>query len=759
MDIFGRVMYNISDISIGMWKSMPENALQHSGISSAKRRILIVAGDPSRQRFLAEALQAQYDVAFAQTGAEALDMIYESKELLALVLLDFALPDNQGRAILKQVSEDPLLKSVSVIVMSRDRQDEVYALNNGAMDFILKPCDLSGVVLARVRHVIELSETRSIIRSTERDQLTGLYNKDYFFNYANQYDVYHQDMDMDAMVVNISHFHMINERHGKAYGDDVLRRVGRKLQAFVSGEGGIVCRRDGDTFLIYCPHCENYNEILEDAASGMDSKVRLRMGVYPRVDKSLDIERRFDRAKLASDMVRDSFTKTVALYDEQMHHLEIYTEQLLEDFPTAITEKQFVVHYQPKFAIQGTMPVLNSAEALVRWRHPRFGMISPAHFIPLFESNGLIRQLDSFVWREVAAQMRDWKDRLGMCVPVSVNVSRVDIFDYDLVDHMKALIRKFDLSPDEFLLEITESAYTQDSTQIINTVKALREAGFHIEIDDFGSGYSSLNMISTLPMDALKLDMEFMHNAFKERKNTRMLDAVIDIAYSLDVPTIAEGVETAEQMFALKAMGCDIVQGFYFSKPLPADEFECFLLEKKNGRSYKPGQDRESKVRAAEQFAYEALHDPLTGLYNHSAYKMLLKDADQRNIALILIDVDDYDAIVEQHGTETTDRMSELLAEVLRHNFRSVDFICRIAKDEYAVIMTRVNNSMSQLVRDKMERINAMLNDQHEGLPHIGLSVGVAFADRENPQGDIFHDADQMLQQMKNMKASGCAIF
>lgn len=738
---------------------MPDNAMQHSGINGTKRRILIVAGDPSRQRFLSEALQGQYDVVYAQTGAEALEAVYEGKDLLALVLLDFALPGDQGKAILKQVTEDPLLKSVSVIVMSRDREDEVYALNNGAMDFILKPCDLTGVVLARVRHVIELSENRNIIRSTERDQLTGLYNKDFFFNYANQYDVYHQDMDMDAIVVNISHFHMINERHGKAYGDDVLRRVGRRILESVSGGGGIVCRRDGDTFLIYCPHRDRYEDILKEATTGMDSRVRLRMGVYPNVDKSLDIERRFDRAKLASDTVRDSFTRTVALYDEQMHRTEVFTEQLLEDFPAAIAEKQFTVYYQPKFAIQATMPVLNSAEALVRWKHPRFGMISPASFIPLFESNGLIRQLDSFVWREVAAQMRDWKDRLGICVPVSVNVSRVDIFDYDLVDHMKGLIREFDLSPDEFLLEITESAYTQDSAQIISTVKALREAGFHIEIDDFGSGYSSLNMISTLPMDALKLDMEFMHNAFKERKNTKMLDAVIDIAYSLEVPTIAEGVETAEQMFALKAMGCDIVQGFYFSKPLPAEEFERFLLEKKNGRSYKPDRDKESKVRAAEQFAYEALHDPLTGLYNHSAYKMLLKDADQRNIALILADVDDYDAILAERGQETVDSMAELVADVLRHNFRSVDFICRISKDEYAVIMTRVNNDMKPLIREKMERINAMLRERQGDLPPINLSVGVAFADRENPQGDIFHDADQMLQQMKSVKASGCAIF
>ena len=316
------------------------------------------------------------------------------------------------------------------------------------------------------------------------------------------------------------------------------------------------------------------------------------------------------------------------------------------------------------------------------------------------------------------------------------------------------------MSPDEFLLEITESAYTQDSTQIITTVKKLREAGFHIEIDDFGSGYSSLNMISTLPMDALKLDMEFMHNAFKERKNTKMLDAVIDIAYSLDVPTIAEGVETAEQMFALKEMGCDIVQGFYFSKPIPAAEYERFLLERRDGRKgHMLDKDKVSMVKPAEQFAYEALHDPLTGLYNHSAYKMLLKDADQRNIALLLADLDSYDQMVAEHGEAVAERAIELVADVLRHNFRSVDFVCRISTDEFAVIMTRVNNTMRSLISDKVRRINDMIRERRGDLPPMELDIGVAFADRENPQGDIFHDADIALSRMKNVKECGWAIY
>ena len=735
---------------------MTERDIWDSAPEGDKRRILIAQNDGDDRRFLVSALAGHYEVSTADTFGAALRQA-GGKDGIALMLVSCSLPDTQVTDALKRLNEDPMLMQVPAAVIGTNREEEVLALGGGAIDFILLPCDQPNAVLARVRHALELSENRNIIRSTERDQLTGLYNKDFFFNYADQYDNYHRELEMDAIVVNITHFHMINERYGRSYGDDVLRMIGKRIRDYVSPDGGIVCRRDGDTFLVYCPHRMDYGEILQRASKDMDRRVHLRMGVYPIVDKAIDIERRFDRAKLAADTLRNSFTKNVAIYDDTLRKSEIYMEQLLEDFPRAIEEKEFVVYYQPKFAIQSTLPVLSSAEALVRWNHKKLGMIYPGDFIPLMESNGLICRLDSYVWREVAAQMRDWKDRLGVCVPVSVNVSRVDIFDSDLVENMQALIREFGLSPDELLLEITESAYTQDSTQIINTVKALREAGFHIEIDDFGSGYSSLNMISSLPMDALKLDMEFMRNAFKERKNTKMLDAVIDIAYSLEVPTVAEGVETAEQMFALKEMGCDIVQGFYFSKPLPPEEFERFLVEKKLGTL--GIQDKEARIKAAEQFAYEALHDPLTGLYNHSAYKILLKDADQRNIALMLVDVDGLDEISQAHGEETTERVLKQVAEVLKHNFRSVDFICRIGPDEFAVILTRVNKDMKPLIAEKVEHINAMLRESEGELPPVALSIGVAFADRDNPRGDIFEDADDALRQLKNMKQNGYAIY
>ena len=305
--------------------------------------------------------------------------------------------------------------------------------------------------------------------------------------------------------------------------------------------------------------------------------MRLRAGVYADVDKSLDMERRFDHAKDAADSIRNSFSTAVAVYDDSLHEKEVFAERLLDDFHDALAQKQFVVFFQPKFDIRPDAPVLCGAEALVRWKHPELGMVSPGVFIPLFEGNGLIRDLDDYVWREAAAQIRAWKDTLGRSVPVSVNVSRIDMMDPDLTATLRGIVLENGIEFSDLHLEITESAYTQDAKQIVEVVSGLREMGFRIEMDDFGSGYSSLNMLSALPIDALKLDMLFIRTAFSEKGNTRMIEITLDISHSLSVPMIAEGVETEDQMLALRKLGCDIVQGYYIARPMPAGEFSAFL--------------------------------------------------------------------------------------------------------------------------------------------------------------------------------------
>ncbi|MCR5137671.1 MAG: amino acid permease [Oscillospiraceae bacterium] len=565
---------------------MPAN--EDGEILKLKRHILIVEDEAINQMILGNMLSEEYDVLYASNGIEALEQVKAHKDDLAIVLLDLQMPKMSGMEVLKVMKEEEELRSVPVIVMTADQSAEVDCLKIGAIDFIPKPYPSFEIIQARVNRCIELSEQRNIIQSTERDRLTNLLNLDYFLRYVRMFDQHYHNVPMDAIVLDVNHFRLLNERYGKQYGDGVLSRLGRRIRQISREVGGVCCRRGADTFFIYCPHREDYESILDKASEGLvdedvsANRVRLRMGVYSQVDKAQQIERRFEYAKIAANTVKSGFRKAIGIYDTKMHEAELYRERLLEDFKPSLENNRFMVYFQPKYDIRPENPVLASAEALVRWDHPELGLISPGVFIPLLEDNGLILELDQFVWREAAARIREWKDRFGFSVPVSVNVSRIDMLTPNLKNIFKEILEDNNISPDDLMLEITESAYTGDSDQVISTAKDLRGMGmgFRIEMDDFGTGYSSLSMLSHLPIDALKLDMSFIRSAFGENRDVRMIELIIDIADYLHVPVVAEGVETQEQYLVLKAMGCEYVQGYYFSKPVPPEVFGGFLAER-----------------------------------------------------------------------------------------------------------------------------------------------------------------------------------
>ena len=730
--------------------------------SKERRRVLVIEDELINQEMLKFYLEGNYDLLLAETGADAFRLLADQYESFSLILLDLNLPDMNGLDILRQLRQDSRFVRLPVIVMTSDNAAEVECLLLGAIDFIPKPYPSVEVVQARVLRTIELTEDRDLLRWTERDRLTGLYNKEFFYRYCEQLDQHHRDYPTDAIVLNISHFHVINDRYGRTYGDEVLRRIAEKLLSLMEETGGIVSRNEGDNFQIYAPHREDWGNLLSEISAALnedgqrENRIRLRMGIYSNVDKSLDLARRFDRAKLAADSVRGSVTRVVGLYDASMHEKEMLAEQLVEDFPAAIREQQFQIFYQPKFDVRPAEPILDSAEALVRWQHPTLGMISPGLFIPLFETNGLIQTLDQYVWAKAAAQVREWKERFHTALPVSINVSRIDLFDPDLVEKLESIVRENRLSHDDLHLEITESAYTENAEQITSTVRRLRDLGFRIEMDDFGSGYSSLNMLSTLPIDSLKLDMQFIRNAFRDRKDTRLLEVMIQLAASFEVPTIAEGVETAEQMFTLKMMGCDIVQGYYFSRPLPAVEFEAFIAARQDHTRLVR---EKSHTTRKDKYTYDALHDSLTGLYNASAFEILFHDADHDHIAVLIADIDDYAEIRRSRGRVYANQVVARVADVLKRSFRSVDHICRLREDEFVVIMTRVTSSQRELVFSKIEHFNHILREPTPELAPISLSVGIAFSDREQPDGDVFQDADTALQRMREIRRSGYAVY
>jgi EAL domain-containing protein (putative c-di-GMP-specific phosphodiesterase class I) len=257
-----------------------------------------------------------------------------------------------------------------------------------------------------------------------------------------------------------------------------------------------------------------------------------------------------------------------------MRERELLHQRLLNDLRAALDESQFVVYYQPKYNVQVDPPRLGSAEALIRWKHPELGMISPGDFIPLFEGNGLISLVDDFVWHEAANQVAVWREKFGITLPVSVNLSRSDVFDPTLMERLTDLVKDNGLDFDDIKLEVTESSYTNNGQELVEVVADMRDLGFMIEMDDFGTGYSSLNMLSEMPFDVLKMDMRLVRNIEKSEKDLRLVKLILDIARYLDVSVVAEGVETQGQLDLLRDGGCDLVHGFFFSRPLPPEEFE-----------------------------------------------------------------------------------------------------------------------------------------------------------------------------------------
>ena len=425
---------------------------------------------------------------------------------------------------------------------------------------------------------------RKLISETETDELTGLYNRSFFFQYA--YRMYHEhpETPMDAIVLDIEKFHSVNALNGRKFGDKVLQVLGKEIQDTAESLQGIAGRFEDDRFDIYCRHTDDYRMIYDRLQNSLDelsqnTGIRLRMGVMPRTEKMEPVQQ-FDRAKTACSMARGNYKEHLIIFDERVREREIYEQRLQNDLRRALDSYEFEVYYQPKYDIQTDPPKLVSAEALVRWQHPELGTIPPDDFIPLFEKNGMISVVDKFVWSEAARQILRWKEQYGVTIPVSVNLSRVDVFNPMLEETLEEILIYNGLDHKALKLEVTETAYTENADQVIRVVKNLRKKGYEVEMDDFGTGYSSLNMLSSMPVDVLKMDRAFIRNIEYSDKDIQLVGLIVEIANKMKIIVVAEGVETEGQLKLLKQLGCSLVQGYYFSKPLRAADFEAAFLRK-----------------------------------------------------------------------------------------------------------------------------------------------------------------------------------
>lgn len=561
--------------------------MENSASRNFRKFVLIVDDEEVNRKILGHILESEYEVMYASNGQEALDTLGPFSDIISLVLLDILMPVKDGYQVLEEMHEHAALAAIPVIVLTSEKEAEVKSLKLGAADFLTKPYDTPEVILARVKHSIDLYENSSLINATETDPLTGLYTKEFFFEYCEQYMKHHQDTQLDAIVMNVNRFHLINALYGRHFGDKILCAVSNRLRHSEMVLRGLACRYDADSFYLFIPHTDDYESLYHSIVIGItelikDGDKRLRMGVYSNISRENGIEDNFSWALQACNSVRSEAGHGVALFDDRMYKEILRRGNMLEGFESALDEDQFEVCYQPLFDIKEDIPRMTGAKAFVRWNHPELGSISPEEFIPVLEENGLIGRFDRYVWEKAARHMREWTRETGVTLNVGVDVSRIDLYDTEITDFLADLVFENDIPDGVFQLEMTGPSYTLYSEHVSEVMNRLRSIGFKITIGDFGTAHSSLNMLNRLPIDILKIDRDLLQDISLDDRTCKLVSLVTDVAHSLDMEIIAGGVETDKEYEILKSQGCDTIQGFFSSGLLSVSDMTALLLEKKN---------------------------------------------------------------------------------------------------------------------------------------------------------------------------------
>lgn len=416
------------------------------------------------------------------------------------------------------------------------------------------------------------------------DDVTEIYNKSAFYTETEQLLHHNPHKDYSLILFDIDRFKMVNNLFGIKEGDKLLWHIGQIIGKLIKANETYGRIRD-DVFClcVFRTRIEILNLILE-LQNGLSSyqisfHLTLAIGIYHVEDPTLPISIMCDRASLALKTVKGSAVGNFAFYESSMGDNLAREQEIIGETHHAINTGQFKVYYQPKHRISDGKEI--GAEALVRWFHPKKGIIPPSDFIELFERNGLIMQLDDYVWESVCQSLHRWIDSGVSPNPISVNVSRIHLYDPNLTDKLIALTEKYNISPSLLEIELTESAYVENP-HLGDIMETLQTKGFAFLMDDFGSGYSSLNMLRSIPVDILKLDLNFLGFTESEPSGKIIMESIIQMAQRLNIPIIAEGVETESQAMFLLKCGCTMAQGYYYSKPMSCEDYESKYLHIKS---------------------------------------------------------------------------------------------------------------------------------------------------------------------------------
>ena len=417
---------------------------------------------------------------------------------------------------------------------------------------------------------------REMHRSTH-DRLTDLYTKEYL--YENIDRRLHSDRETDYLIgyIEVANYKMIHDVFGKDFAETTIKHIAGFISRNVSDKC-LYGRLSDDSFgILFEKH--NFNEEgiknrLENFTikdDNLEHHILIHFGIYDVTpEDAIDVPLFFDSARLATTMIRDNYKDIIVYYDDKLRNEIIHNQLISNQLTEAIETRQIRPYLQP---IVDSIGMLAGAEALVRWIHPEEGFMNPGKFIPVFERNGLIATVDKHMWKCACEILADWKKR-SIEAFISINISPKDFYYMDVVSTLKELVEEHGIDPVKLRVEITETVMMSDTVDILKIVDELRSYGFIVEMDDFGSGFSSLNLLKDMNIDVIKIDMQFLKDSERNMKSGIIIKNIINMSEELDIATLTEGVETAKQFEILYAMGCKLYQGYYFSKPVPLEDFE-----------------------------------------------------------------------------------------------------------------------------------------------------------------------------------------
>lgn len=408
------------------------------------------------------------------------------------------------------------------------------------------------------------------------DSLTKAYNRYGFYKNAQKLIKEHTDTEYCLILSDIKSFKLINEIYGENIADKILIDEVNIIRQKMKGNS-VLGRLNGDIIAMVIPkeylsekEFSDMIKLLSDRYSNKNFRLHIYLGVYYIKDVNETIRQMVDKVSLVIMKSKGNMSNYILYYDENSYRNDIFKQQLIGEFETALNENQFCMYLQPQTDKDGNML---GAEALIRWNHPNMGLIMPGAFIECFEDAGLIYRLDNYIWEEAAKQLKIWKDS-GYNYYISVNISAKDFYHIDVYQTFKNLVSKYGIDTDKLHIEITETALSEDKQAAHKTIERLHDEGFIIEIDDFGSGYSSFNFLKDVCADVIKIDRVFLKKSSHEERGEQILRSIISLSHDIGMDVITEGVENVDQLSMLAKMNCDRFQGYYFSKPIAVGDFE-----------------------------------------------------------------------------------------------------------------------------------------------------------------------------------------